>query len=404
MKDISSCLVRIEPNGNRSLAHCLQGVQHFGYTVDDMSKAIEFYTEVLGGKLALKGDGFTGEVLHNTLFQKEDIEAIERGVDPKTLLVPNIRDGSQESLDVRFVSFGNTCVELIHFRDAKLDSSAPNWGPRMPSSVASTNAAHLSFHVRDDVDLNLFAKALEEECQRRGLTQVVCNRVIHVNSEAERRAVALKYNANKFWNDPDYFVEGYSDSEFGDFFGWSLFYCKGPNGEQLEFNQVTRKARTEFIRAQGEYNALAGTSYVWPSGVGGPPGPIEAQGVQTKPGRLTALVQEMFDVGAAMDVEKYVSFYTEDALYQFGNSPPVFGPRGIKQSSAALMDTVSRVEHRIKRVWEANDSVVCDMDVTYTRRDGKVVTLPCCDILGFRGDKICEARIFMDIAPVFASR
>jgi len=41
-------------------------------------------------------------------------------------------------------------------------------------------------------------------------------------------------------------VEGYSDGEFGDFQGWSLFYYKGPNGEQLEFNQVMCKARAFF--------------------------------------------------------------------------------------------------------------------------------------------------------------
>ena len=108
------------------------------------------------------------------------------------------------------------------------------WGTGTPG--------HISFHVKDDVDLNAFAKQLEEECQRRGIKNVVCNRIIQVKSEAERRNAALKYCANKFWNDPEYFVEGYSDSEFGDFLGWSLFYCKGPNGEQLEFNQVTRQS------------------------------------------------------------------------------------------------------------------------------------------------------------------
>jgi len=109
--------------------------------------------------------------------------------------------------------------------------------------VGHGNACHISFHVKDDIDLNAFAKTLEEECQRRGIKNVVCNRVINVHSEEERRNAALKYYANKFWNDPEYFVEGYSDGEFGDFHGWSLFYCKGPNGEQLEFNQVTRRAR-----------------------------------------------------------------------------------------------------------------------------------------------------------------
>jgi hypothetical protein len=89
----------------------------------------------------------------------------------------------------------------------------------------------------------------------------VCNRVIAVRSEAERRAAALEYCANKFWNDSDYFVEGYSDGEFGDLHGWSLFYCKGPYAEQLEFNQVTRQARVFFEQSRQQYNAANGMTY-----------------------------------------------------------------------------------------------------------------------------------------------
>jgi hypothetical protein len=201
-------------------------------------------------------------VLHNTLFQKEEIEAFSKGIEPRQLGVPEVRDGSQESLDVRFVSFGNTVIELIHFRDAQLTPNAPNVFAKVPSSVGYGNVPHISFYVKDDVDLNRFAKTLEEECQKRGLTNVVCNRVIRVKSEEERRKVALKYNANKFWNDPEYFVEGYSDLwEGNDFHGWSLFYCKGPNGEQLEFNQVSRKAKENFTRAEEEYNKANGTNY-----------------------------------------------------------------------------------------------------------------------------------------------
>jgi hypothetical protein len=44
-------------------------------------------------------------------------------------------------------------------------------------------------------------------------------------------------------------VDGYSDDWFGDFQGWSLFYCKGLNGEQLKFNVVTRRARLLRARA-----------------------------------------------------------------------------------------------------------------------------------------------------------
>ena len=252
---------KVTPSG---CGHYLQGVQHFGVTVDDMDKSIEFYTEVLGGKLVVSGDQFWGEVLYNTLFQKEQIDAIEGGVDLRSLGVPDIRDGSKEALDVRFISFGNTVVELLHFRDAKLTPRAPNCIGRTTSCVGYGIAMHLSFHVKDDVDLNQFAKGLEEECRKRGIN-LICNRIIHVRSEEERRNVALKYNANKFWNDPDYFVEGYSDGDFGEFSGWSLFYAKGPNGEQLEFNQVTRHIRELFIKAQQDYNKATGTTYSWPS-------------------------------------------------------------------------------------------------------------------------------------------
>jgi catechol 2,3-dioxygenase-like lactoylglutathione lyase family enzyme len=249
-------------NARSGLGHYLQGIQHFGITVDNMEKSIEFYIEVLGGKVAIAGDGFIGEFLHNNLFQKEELDALSQGIDSRRLGVPDIRDGNKESLDVRFVSFGNTVLELIHFRDAKLTPNAPNVMEKLPSCVGYANAPHISFHVKDDVTLNEFALTLEAECEKRGI-QVACNRIITVKTEEERRKVAAKYAAFKFWNDPEYFVEGLSDSDFGDFQGWSLFYCKGPNGEQLEFNQVTRTARENFIRAQKEYNEANGTSYIW---------------------------------------------------------------------------------------------------------------------------------------------
>lgn len=253
-----------EPNKHPGIGHYLQGVQHFGITVDDLDKSIEFYTEVLGGKIAISGNSFCGEVLLNTLFQKELIEAHSQGINPRRLGVPDILTGDQEVLDVRFISFGNTVLELLHFRDGKLTPSARNTIEKLPGVVGFANAPHISFHVKDDVTLNDFALILEQECDRRNI-DVRCNRVVTLYSEEDRKACEARFAANKFWDDPDYFVDGYSDLDFGDFHGWSLFYCKGPNGEQLEFNQVTRKAKESFQRAQSEYNEANGTNYHWPT-------------------------------------------------------------------------------------------------------------------------------------------
>src|SRR3954470_5743804 len=90
---------KIDQSRGRSLGRMLQGVQHVGVTVDDMKKSLEFYIDVLGGRLAIKGSGFYGPVLHNTLFQLEEINAYAHASSPRSYGVPDLRDGSQEALD-----------------------------------------------------------------------------------------------------------------------------------------------------------------------------------------------------------------------------------------------------------------------------------------------------------------
>ena len=113
------------------------------------------------------------------------------------------------------------------------------------------------------------------------------------------------------------------------------------------------------------------------------------------------LVRRMFLAGESMHVERFAAFYTEDALYQFGNFPVARGPQGIIDTSQGFLAKVAAVDHHIKNMWKVGeDVVVCEMDVTYTRRDGKVITLPCCDTVRIKGDKVQELRIYMDINPV----
>src|SRR5262245_5663660 len=52
----------INPSRNRGpLGARLQGVQHFGLTVQNMDRAFEFYTEVLGGTEVMRDGDFHGE-------------------------------------------------------------------------------------------------------------------------------------------------------------------------------------------------------------------------------------------------------------------------------------------------------------------------------------------------------
>ena len=55
----------------------LQGIQHFGMTTPDLQKSLTFYIDILGGRLAVGGDGFYGAEMHNLLFQMDEMRSKE---------------------------------------------------------------------------------------------------------------------------------------------------------------------------------------------------------------------------------------------------------------------------------------------------------------------------------------
>jgi catechol 2,3-dioxygenase-like lactoylglutathione lyase family enzyme len=218
---------------NGPLGARLQGVQHFGVTVQHMDRAYAFYTEVLGGTEVMRDGDFQGERIHNTLLTDQEIEARVRRVNPRTLGIPDLREGAQR-LDVRFIQFDNVVIELLQYRDATepAGSGAAFAEPLDHMSPAFPRMMHICFHIRDDVDFNKFIADLEAESARRGMPQVRANRVISVITEKERLAAPLDANSNGI-------TEGKSN-------GWRLIYCKGPEGEQLEFVQALGPVKRTF--------------------------------------------------------------------------------------------------------------------------------------------------------------
>ncbi|WP_119268447.1 VOC family protein [Taklimakanibacter deserti] len=225
-----------EQRNSGPLGARLQGVQHFGLTVQNMDRAFEFYTEVLGGTEVFRDGDFQGERIHNTLLTDQEIEARERQVNPRTMGVPDLGGGTQR-LDVRFVQFDNVVIELLQYRDASQPAGSGNSfaEPRDHMSPAYPRSMHICFYVRDDVDFNKFIRDLEAESERRGMTQVRANRVITVTTEQERRAAPMEANTNRI-------TQGLSE-------GWELIYCKGPEGEQLEFVKALGPVKKRFADA-----------------------------------------------------------------------------------------------------------------------------------------------------------
>ena len=119
------------------------------------------------------------------------------------------------------------------------------------------------------------------------------------------------------------------------------------------------------------------------------------------PGEAADIVKQLFSRGESFDGEGFASFFTDNPVYQFGNFDVCFDKDAILKSSDNFDSKISAVYHEIKMMWEVGDVVFVEMDVTYWRNDGSVITLPCFDIFRFEGNKIAELRIFMDVNPVF---
>jgi catechol 2,3-dioxygenase-like lactoylglutathione lyase family enzyme len=228
----------------KSLGARLQGVQHFGLTVQNMERAYEFYTAVLGGTEVFRHGDFQGDAVQNTLLADQEILANSLGVNPRTIGVPDLRGGAQR-LDVRFIQFDNVVIELLQYRDADQPMGGPKAfaEPVEHMSPAFPRMMHICFHVRDDVDFNQFITDLEAESARRGMTQVRANRIIRVTTEEERKAAPQDTNTNKVTVAP-------SD-------GWELIYCKGPEGEQLEFVKALGPVKQRFADAHQAHMRLA---------------------------------------------------------------------------------------------------------------------------------------------------
>ena len=233
----------------------LDAIQHVGLTTSNLSRSVDFYTRVMGGVevVGAGGDNWQSDEVYQLLMQA----AVLRG-GGSLRWTANISAHGPDSMDARYISFGSMILELLdyHSNEAVLQRSLLAGGssddgndekfPKFSDSTVPPSVAgnmHISFNVREDRILNDFVSTLERESHAAGFPNVVCNRLVPVKMGIDGR--------------PDVRGVPVADNSFhvdtGSFQGWNLAYCKGPDDEQLEFNQVKGKAKATFEAALETY-------------------------------------------------------------------------------------------------------------------------------------------------------
>jgi ketosteroid isomerase-like protein len=105
-----------------------------------------------------------------------------------------------------------------------------------------------------------------------------------------------------------------------------------------------------------------------------------------------------------MDIAAITSLFAEHARVVFGNSQPMVGIDEIRSGITAFFATIAGLHHEIVNEWNVGADEIFELKVTYDRKDGRQVTIPCVTI--FHTDaagEIDDYRVYFDVAPIYAA-
>jgi len=109
----------------------------------------------------------------------------------------------------------------------------------------------------------------------------------------------------------------------------------------------------------------------------------------------------LFKAIDSFDTESFVSYLDENAVFRFGNMPPVIGKDNIQPFIAGFFQSIKAIRHDQIEIWEMEGVNLMNGRVTYTRHDGSELTVFFSNTFKMKGDKIGEYLIFVDTSELY---
>jgi limonene-1,2-epoxide hydrolase len=116
-------------------------------------------------------------------------------------------------------------------------------------------------------------------------------------------------------------------------------------------------------------------------------------------------VSAMFSALDNRDSDTVIGHLTDDVVVHLGNADPIQGGEAFIALFDQVLSALQGLRHEIHDVWRAAedpDVVIARMTVHYTRLDGVLISVPCCNVFRLTDGLIGEYRVYVDISPVFA--
>lgn len=116
------------------------------------------------------------------------------------------------------------------------------------------------------------------------------------------------------------------------------------------------------------------------------------------------LIASIFAADESANADAFVKLLTDDVHMYYGSQPAWVGKADVhKQVSDFFTYAIKNMKHHLLDVVKHSDKLVCyRAEVTFTRKDDGVVTLPYMVYLGMKGPLVQSYNIFIDTTPLFA--
>lgn len=109
----------------------------------------------------------------------------------------------------------------------------------------------------------------------------------------------------------------------------------------------------------------------------------------------------VFDSVDRLDTEGFVRYLSPDSEFRFGSALAVSGREQIGAAVNGFFSTIAGCSHNLRNAWAADDTIACEGEVTYRRKNGSEITLPFANVFDMDGDMISSYKIYIDIAPLY---
>jgi ketosteroid isomerase-like protein len=113
------------------------------------------------------------------------------------------------------------------------------------------------------------------------------------------------------------------------------------------------------------------------------------------------LLKQLFEAIDSKDAKTFQTFLAPSCVFRFGNMPPVTGKQAIEIAVNAFFESLDAIAHEVNDSWDIPDGIVCHGQVSYTRKDGSVLTIPFANILKGKASQITEYLIFADTSQLY---